>query len=207
MRCPVSRLVHPLGRMVVVVAASAAVASAAACEQLTTFTVPADSEIEVPGTPVVGNNPLLPDQVFPGALLSQALSEALRRSFDTQGYDKDAVDSLQLTKLTMTVTDPEQNGRAVRGLGFLQRLAVSVGADGFEPVTAAQSEDGAFDGTPGPADYDVPCTNAELKEMFAGSDALDMTADVEPGTPPNFNTTVTFHTELTVKVNVVGALN
>ena len=199
-----SRPFRTLGSVFVVLAGAA---SSTACEQLTTFTVPADSEIEVPGTPVVGNNPLLPDQVFPGELLSQALSDALQQSFDTQGYDKDAVDSLQLTTLTMTVKDAEQNGRQVRGLGFLQSLAVSIGADGFDAVVAAQSEDGAFDGTPGPATYDVPCTNAELKELFAGSDALEMTADVEPGNPPNFNTTVTFHTELTVKVNVVGLVN
>jgi hypothetical protein len=187
--------------------AVACCASATACSELTTFTVPAESEIEVPGAPIVGNNPLVPDDVFPGALLSQALSDALQQSFDTQGYDKDAVDSLQLTKLSMTVKDAEENGRAVRGLGFLKSLAVSVGADGFDAVVAAQSEDGAFDGTPGPASYDVPCTKAELKDMFAGSEALDMTADVETGTPPNFNTTVVFTTELTVQVNVVGALN
>ncbi|MBM4282224.1 MAG: hypothetical protein FJ137_16200 [Deltaproteobacteria bacterium] len=177
------------------------------CPELTTFTVPAEGEIEVPGAPIVGANPLLADQVFPGEILSQALSEALQQSFDTQGYDKDAVESLQLTRLTMTVQDAEQNGRQVRGLGFLSSLTVSIGADGFPAVVAAQSEDGAFDGTPGPARYEVPCSEAELKELFAGSDALQMTADVETGAPPNFNTTVKFQSELTVQVNVIGALN
>jgi hypothetical protein len=179
----------------------------AGCPQLTTFTVPADSEIEVPGAPIVGGNPLVPEQVFPGELLSQALSEALQQSFDTQGYDKDAVDSLQLTVLSMTVVDAEENGRAVRGLGFLASLAVSIGAEGVAPVVVAQSAEGAFDGTPGPASYDVPCTGAELRDVFAGSDALTMSADVETANPPSFNTTVRFHSELTVQVNVFGALN
>jgi hypothetical protein len=82
-----------------------------------------------------------------------------------------------------------------------------MGAEGFDAVVVAESAEGAFEGTPGPATYAVPCSEAELNEMFAGSDALDMTADVEPASPPNFNTTVKFHTELTVKVNVIGALN
>ncbi len=178
-----------------------------ACGQLTTFAVPAESEITVPGAPVVGNNPLVADQVFPGSLLSQALSRALQQSFDTQGYDKDAVDSLRLTSLSMEVEDAEQNGRQVLGLGFLESLAVSMGAEGFAAVVVAQSEEGAFEGTPGPARYEVPCSDAELKEMFAGSDALEMSADVQTNGPPSLDTTVRFRSELTVQVNVFGALN
>jgi hypothetical protein len=109
--------------------------------------------------------------------------------------------------MALEVQDAVQNDRAVRGLGFLESLAVAVGAEGFDPVLAAQSDAGAFDGTPGPATYAVPPTDAELAEVFRGSDALELTPDVVPSDPPNFNTTVVVKTELTVVVNVIGALN
>jgi hypothetical protein len=185
----------------------AAVVFGAACGKLTTFTVPAEKDVEVPGVPVLGANPLTADEVFPGGLLSEALSQALTESFDTQGYDKDAVESLQLTKLAMTVARPEENGRAVRGLGFIERITVSIGGEGVDAVVVADSEDGAFDGAPGPAAYDMPVTREELAPAFQAGDALDMTADVAPSEPPNVNTTVTFRTELTVQVNVFGVLN
>jgi hypothetical protein len=178
----------------------------AACGDLTTFTVPAETSVEVQGAPLLGGNPLLPEQVFPGELIGQAMSDALNQSFDTQGYDKDAVSSLKLTALTLTVVDPVENDRAVRGLGFLDSLAVAVSAEGFAPVSAAASEAGAFDGTPGPADYAVPTTGAELQELFRSSDALELEPDVVLSDPPNFTTTVVIATELTVVVDVFGAL-
>jgi hypothetical protein len=188
------------GLVVVVVGGSA-------CADVTTFTVPAESSVEVPGAPLVGANPLLPEQVFPGELLGRAMSDALQQSFDTQGYDKDAVASLKLTSLALEVVDAVENDREVRGLGFLESLALSVAAEGFTPVLAAESEAGAFDGTPGPARYAVPTTDAELKELFAGADALELAPDIVPSDPPNFNTTVTVRSELTVVVDVFGALN
>ena len=178
-----------------------------ACEQLTTLVVPAESEIEVPGANLLGGNPLVPDQVFPGGLLSEALAQSISQSIDTAGANKEAVDSLKLTKLTLTVTEPEEGNRQVRGLGFIEQLTINVAADGVEPIVAAESADGAFDGSPGPVEYDMPTTDAELVEVFQAGDALDMSADLEPSDPPTFATTVKFATEVTIQVNVVGALS
>jgi hypothetical protein len=178
-----------------------------ACEQLTTLVVPAESEIEVPGANLLGGNPLVPDQVFPAGLLSEALAQSISQSIDTAGANKDAVDSLKLTKLTLTVTEPDEGNRQVRGLGFIEQLTINVSAEGVEPVVAAASEAGAFDGEPGPVDYDMPTSDAELVEIFKAGDALDMTADLEPSDPPTFATTVKFQTEVTIQVNVVGALS
>ena len=178
-----------------------------ACEQLTTLVVPAESEIEVPGADLLGGNPLVPDQVFPGGLLSEALAQSISQSIDTAGANKEAVDSLKLTKLTLTVTEPEEGNRQVRGLGFIETLTINVSAEGVDPVLAAESEAGAFDGSPGPVEYDMPTTDAELVGVFKAGDALDMSADLEPSDPPTFATKVKFATEVTIEVNVVGALS
>jgi len=173
----------------------------------TTVKVPANSSVDVPGEDILGTNPLVPDDVFPADALSEALAQAIAQSFDTSGYDKDAVDSLKLTKLTMTVRDPEQNGRAIRGLGFIDKLTISVSNSGDNAVVAAESADAAFDGNPGPASYDMPLTDAELNPVFQAGDSLDLTADLQPSEPPNFATTVDFETELTIQINVGGVLN
>lgn len=178
-----------------------------ACEQLTTLVVPAESEIEVPGANLLGGNPLVPDQVFPAGLLSEALAQSISQSIDTAGANKDAVDSLKLTKLTLTVTEPEEGNRQVRGLGFIEKLTINVSAEGVDPVVAAESADGAFDGEPGPVEYAMPTTDAELVEIFKAGDALDMGADLEPSDPPTFATKVKFATEVTIQVNVIGALS
>lgn len=175
------------------------------CDELRTITIPSESSFEVPGA--VGGNPLLPDDVFPAGLLSEALAQSMEQSFNTQSVDKDAVDSLKLTKMTLTVVEPDQDGRPIRGLGFLESLTVSLGAAGVEGVVVAQSASGAFDGEPGPVFYDVPLTEAELAPALKASDSIDMTAEAVPSDPPNFATEVLFSTELTVVVNVVGALN
>lgn len=173
----------------------------------TTIKVPADSEITVPGSSLLGGNPLVANQVFPSSALSEALAQSIAQSFDTSGYDKDAVDSIKLTALSMTVTEPDENGRTVRGLGFIERLTISVGADGVDPVVVAESAAGAFDGNPGPATYDMPLTDAELNPAFQAGDSLDMTAELAPAEPPNFDTVVKFSTELTIQINVGGVLN
>lgn len=183
------------------------VAAGAGCGDLTTIKVPAESSITVPGQDILGGNPLAADQVFPSAALSEALAKALQQSFDTSGYDKDAIDSLTLTKLSMTVKDPQQGNRQIRGLGFIEKLTVSVSTDGVAPIIAAESADGVFAGNPGPASYEMPLTGTELVSLFQAGDSLDMTADLEPGEPPNFATTVDFETELTIKVNIGGVLN
>lgn len=189
-----------------VVVVVAVVVGLTGCESLRTVTVPAESEVEVPGAGILGNNPLAPDDVFPPGL-SEALAESIAQSFDTAGYDKDAVDSLKLTKLKMTVTEPNEGNNQVRGLGFLESLTISIGAEGVDAVVVAESEAGAFDGQPGPIEYDMPLTDAELQPVFVAADQMEMSADLVPSDPPNFATTVLFETELTIIVNVFGAIN
>jgi hypothetical protein len=184
----------------------AAVSVGAGCGA-TTIKVPAESEITVPGDNILGGNPLVANDVFPSSALSEALAQSIAQSFDTSGYDKDAVDSIKLSAMSMTVTEPEENGRAVRGLGFIDRLTISVAADGVEPVVVAESAAGVFDGNPGPATYDMPLTDAELNPAFQAGDSLDMTAELAPSEPPNFETVVKFTTELTIQINVGGVLN
>ncbi|MDP2344630.1 MAG: hypothetical protein Q8O67_27015 [Deltaproteobacteria bacterium] len=182
------------------------VVAVAGCPSLTTVVVPAESEIEVPGSVGLNGNPLAPDDVFPPGL-SEALAQSIAQSFDTAGYDKDAVDSLKLTKMKMTVTEPNEGNNQVRGLGFLEKLTISLGAEGVDAVVVAESDAGAFDGDPGPVEYDMPLTDAELQPVFVAAEQMDMTADLVPSTPPNFATTVLFETELTIQVNVIGAIN
>lgn len=177
------------------------------CDDLRTVKVPSSTEVDVPGQGILAGNPLVAEQVFPSDVISEALAQAITQEFDTSGYDKDAVDSLKLTKLELTVTEPNEGNRQLRGLGFLKKLTISVGAEGVDPVVVAESDDGAFDGSPGPVSYDMPLTDEELKEAFQAGDQMDMTSDLEPGPPAQFETTVRFDTELTIVVNVLGAVN
>jgi hypothetical protein len=176
------------------------------CSELTTVVVPAESEIEVPGAGILAGNPLVDSDVFPAGALSDALAQSIAQTFDTAGYNKDAVDSLTLSKLSMTVIDPNEGDRQLRGLGFIEALSIAVSAEGTDAVVAAESAAGAFDGAPGPVAYDMPVTNNELVGVFKAADQMNMDADLQPSDPPQFTTTVKFETELTIKVNVVGAL-
>ena len=189
-----------------IMALSSVLALLVGCSELTTVVVPAESEIEVPGAGILAGNPLVGSDVFPAGALSDALAQSIAQTFDTAGYNKDAVDSLTLSKLSMTVIDPNEGDRQLRGLGFIEALTIAVSAEGTDAVVAAESAAGAFDGAPGPVAYDMPVTNNELVGVFKAADQMDMDADLQPSDPPQFTTTVKFETELTIKINVVGAL-
>jgi hypothetical protein len=193
-------------RVPLIMALSSMLALLVGCSELTTVVVPAESEIEVPGAGILAGNPLVDSDVFPAGALSDALAQSIAQTFDTAGYNKDAVDSLTLSKLSMTVIDPNEGDRQLRGLGFIEALTIAVSAEGTDAVVAAESAAGAFDGAPGPVAYDMPVTNNELVGVFKAADQMDMDADLQPSDPPQFTTTVKFETELTIKVNVVGAL-
>lgn len=163
-------------------------------------TIPSSTTFEVPGQGILNGNPLVPEQAFPAELVGEALAQAVQQSFDTSGYDKGAVKSLKLTALKLTVTEPNEGNVQVRGLGFMQSLAVSLGAPEEEPILVAESAPGAFDSNP--IEYDVPLTDAELAGAFKGSDALEMTADVVPDAPPQFSTEVQIDSEMTVQIGL-----
>lgn len=165
------------------------------------FDIPSSTQIEVPGEGILGGNPLLPDQVFPSDVIADALVDSINQSFDTSGYEKGSVKSLKLTKLSLTVTNPEeQGGRQLRDLSFLEKLTVSLGAPDGEPIKVAESDATGF--VQGQLTYDMPLTDAELAEAFKSSDALDMTADVDPGDPPQFATEVRIDSVLTVQIGL-----
>lgn len=182
------------------VTSAAALAFAVGCTP--PFTIPSSTEISVPGEGILGGNPLVPDQVFPSELVNDALVNSINQSFDTQGYDKGSVKSLTLTNLTLTVTNPEEaGGRQLKDLTFLEKLTLFIAAAGSEEtIKVAESDDGAF--TAELQTYSVPTTGAELAEALKSSDALDMTADVDPGETPRFETDVLIETELTVVLGI-----
>jgi hypothetical protein len=168
-----------------------------------TLVIPADSEVTVPGSTIVGQNPLLPSEVFPadfGAILSQEIQQ----TFSTESVQKEAVESLKLTSMTVTVKNPTQNGTTVRHLGFLESATFFLGAGAIEPRRVAYSADGAFDDMP--TYYEFELTDEELVDLLNEGEAMDMTADVVPERRPNFETTLLFEVELTVIVDAQGAL-
>ena len=165
------------------------------------FEIPSSTDIEVPGEGILEGNPLLPEQAFPSDLIADALAASINQSFDTSGYDKGSVKSLKLTKLTLTVTNPEeQAGRQLRDLSFLDKLTVSLGAPDAEPIKVAESDDSAF--VQNQLSYDMPLTDAELAAPFKAANALDMSADVDAGDPPRFATEVRIDTVITVQIGL-----
>jgi hypothetical protein len=178
--------------------ASGLVGLLAACPPIETK-IPSSTVIDVPGQGILGNNPLLPDVAFPADLIGEALAQSIERSFDTSGYDKGAVKSLKLTRLRLTVLEPQEGGQTVRDLSFLEKLTIFLGAPGT-PIRVAESGDGDFDARP--IVYDVPLTDAELAEAFKSADAMEMTADVVPGRTPRFQTDVQIDSEITVQIGL-----
>lgn len=191
------RIGFPLGAALIVVAGNSL---GTGCGPIQT-TIPSETEVEVPGSGIVAPNPLLPDEVFPTDVIGQALAQSIEQSFDTSGYEKDRVSSLKLTKLTLTVTNPEeQGGRQLKDLSFLQKLTVFLGAPG-EPLKVAESEDDAF--AQGTLSYDMPMTGAELADAFKSADSLEMTADVQAGNQPQFSTIIGIESEITVQISLL----
>lgn len=200
MRTPAHRL---LARLAFPTAAIVALAGCELVDSARTVVVPAETEVTVPGRPVVGGNPLVPADVIPsdlGAVLSQQVTQQIA----TEGVPRDAVDSMKVTRFSLVVEDPVQGGQQVRDLGFLERVAFSLGAADLEPVLVAASPAGAFDDDP--VELDLELTEAELVDVLKASDQLDMEADFEVDPRgPAFDTTVLFQTEVTILVNPVGA--
>lgn len=160
--------------------------------------IPNSTVVKVPGSEILGGNPLAPEQAFPSDLIGEALADSVNQSFDTSGYDKGAVKSLRLTRLTLTVVPDQSGGSNVHHLGFLQKLTVFLGAPESDPIKVAESADGAFDGRP--VTYDVPLTRAELAEVFKTADSMEMTADVVPDDPLIAATDVRIDSEITAQI-------
>src|SRR5688572_12433159 len=90
-------------------------AQASGCipESLRTFEVPADTTVDVPGSPIGGSSPVAPETVFPPGALNEAIQQALAQSFSTEGLDKDAIDSLKLTEMRIVAEDAVENENQV----------------------------------------------------------------------------------------------
>jgi hypothetical protein len=166
------------------------------------FDIPSESEFTVPGSGIVGGNPLAPALAFPSDVITQALGDSINQSFDTQGYDKGSVKSFKLTKLTLTVTNAEQGGgRELKDLSFLETLTIFIAAGGGgDPIKVAESDASAF--AEQQLTYDMPLTDAELADALTSSDALDLTADVTTNAQPRFATDVKVESVLSVVVGI-----
>lgn len=174
-----------------------------------TVEVPVESEpLQVPGDQPAGENPYAPDMVFPvdfGELLGQKLNEQI----SVEGVDKDAVESLKMTALSVEVTNPEENGRIIRDLTFLESMAFAVKAgENGEPIPVASSAEGVFDEDERIA-YDFEMTGAELVGVLASDEGLDMDVDLETDERPSSiqAPTIVFRAVMTVIIDPVGALN
>jgi hypothetical protein len=174
-------------------------------EDARTFDIPADSSVTVPGSFTVGASPLAPEEVLPvdmGSILSQQIAQ----EFSTQDIQKEAVASMKVTLMTVTVRDAEENGTQVRDLGFLESMEFFLGAGELEPVSVASTAAGAFDGDPAPTAYEFELSDAELVDVLNAGDSMEMTADIVPEGRPNFGTTLDFHVMTTVIVDAQGAV-
>ena len=198
------------GKIVLSLGLSLLPALMAGCDgasDLLTYSFDVDNEVTVPGRDIVNTNPLVADQVFPadfGALLASELEQ----SFSTEGVDPDTVSSLKLTKMKINVTEPEENGRVVRHLQFLDSMSFAIGAGDVEPVEVAYSEEGAFDDEV--TEYTFVVTEEELASLLSEDGEIDMATDFStdppPGDRPNFDTTIRFVATIQVEADPVGAL-
>jgi len=184
----------------------AAVTSSLACipEEVRTFTVETESDpVTVPAMPIVGQNPLAPDQIFP-ADFGSLMGDSLNQEFSTEGVESAAVSSLKLTSMRVEVLDPTTpNGTVVRDLSFVDSLTFAIGGDGVAAEQVAYSADDAFGDEV--IEYDFEMTGQELKPAL-DTGALVMEAELSTNDYPNFETDIVFHTELTVVVDPLGAL-
>ncbi|MCP4500940.1 MAG: hypothetical protein GY822_13355 [Deltaproteobacteria bacterium] len=190
--------------VVVTLLGANAVLSGCLPEEIRTFTVETDSDpVTVPAQPIVGQNPLAPEQVFP-ADFGSLLGDSLDQEFSTEGVQANAVESLKLTSMSVEVLEPTTpQGRIIRDLSFIESLTLSIGGDGVETKEVAFSEEGVF--VSELIAYDFEMTGAELEEALAAG-TLVMSAELNTADYPNFETNLVFHTELTVVVDPVGAL-
>jgi len=173
-------------------------------EDARTIEIPADSSVTVPGSFTVGQSPLAPEEVLPvdmGSILSQQLAQ----EFSTQDIQKEAVASLQVTSMTVSVRDAVENGTQVRDLGFLESAEFFLAAGELDPISVAFSADGVFDTDP--VDYTFELTAAELVDVLNAGDSMAMTADIVPDGRPNFGTTLDFQVVMTVIVDAQGAVD
>ena len=183
-------------RLLITLGICAASPLACNCAQVP-IEIPSETTVTIPGTGIdVGNNPLVPDDVFPTDVIEDLLASELSESLDTSGYDKGAVVSLKLTSMRLSALW-EDNGGPEEGLECFESLTMFVGAAEDDNVKVAFSEEGAFDGDPGPATYDMKLTDEELNDYFQKSDALVVTADVTPGERPLTDLDVKLEFEIT----------
>ena len=163
-------------------------------EGLRTFTVTLDETVTVPGTNPLVNTALQAAEVVPQDLPG-VLSKSLNQELDTQNIPVEAIESLQFSLITLTVTEPEENGNQVRDLSFFDSLTFSI-ADGETTDTIAQSEANAFDS--GVVTYTFPQLETELISFFQSSEELEIQTDVTVNGHPNFETEILFHFEITI---------
>ncbi len=176
-------------------------------DELLTYSFDVENEITIPGRPIGTQNPLLSNDIFP-ADFGDLIGNELEQSFSTENSNKDAVSSVIITAMRMEVTEPEENGRVIRHLQFVDSMAFTMAAGTVDPVQVAYSEEDAFDGEV--VSYDFLVTKAELIRFLDDGSELVMTTEFEtdpaPGDRPNFEMTIRFVVTIEVVADPVGAV-
>jgi len=162
-------------------------------QDLRSFSFEIEETVTVPGKNPLANTGLVPADVIPPDL-NQVLSDGVSRELSTENVPTDALESLQFTKVMITIQDPEENGTQVRDLSFFSALAFKIGEAATLDIIAESEADAFAEGT---TTYTFPQTSLELLPFFSASETLELVTVAEVGDPPNFETKVDFYFEIT----------
>ena len=162
---------------------------ASGCGKLTTFSIQEKADATVPGGGIASL--LVSALPFSGfANLDLTQNDTLKN----QGVKKNQIDSVKLTKATLSVTSP--SGQTLDFISSLKFIAETSGVanaqvahgDSFGNVTSA----------------DLTPDGAELKP-YVTADSMTISTDAS-GTPPPDQTTLHAELSFDVQVNLVGAI-
>ncbi|MBI5495460.1 MAG: hypothetical protein HY904_10590 [Deltaproteobacteria bacterium] len=166
--------------------------------------------VDIPGGPSLGI--LAPDGLNP-ANAGGGLTRALSSTLSNQGVSKGDVKNVSLTQLHLAVTAPLRNGAPIQDLRFLDRLTMTMSAEGLPDVVVAESlpaaggDGGTQSPTFGPGVFAVdipPVPGLDLKD-YVTQDAMTVKVEVTANGRPALSCTVQFTVKLDAQLNPVGA--
>ncbi|MBI3179112.1 MAG: hypothetical protein HYZ27_05585 [Deltaproteobacteria bacterium] len=173
-------------------AGSLVLLAALSCGDVDNFDIVESSSTQIPGCTVACQVlSTLPFADFGAMDLTQ------NEELENQGVSKDQIDSVKVTDLVLTVTDPPG-----QDLTFIETIEFRVSAAGLSEKVIAQ-------GGPFPAgltQVHLNVLDVELKP-YASAESMTITTETGPGSemPPQ-STTVEATITLSVDVNVSGVL-
>jgi hypothetical protein len=162
------------------------------CGGLTVFSVDVDARTEIPQRSIVDE--LLGPLAFLGF---EGFDITQSQEFRNQGYGKDDVDSVRMTRLSLVIAAP---GDA--DFDFLQRIAFSVSAPGLPTVEIAR-----LDPVPrGVATLELEVDEAFELQPYVVAPSMTLTAQATGQRPPQ-RTTVDAAARFRIDVNLSAACN